>query len=276
MAMRAAAIVALAGLISFGCDGADGVGGTRVVVSSSPELYRSPSGSDTQPWELPHEGNAASIVEPVPPMDPVLAFPANRLWQEFWFPIDNAPRDGMQAPVLVRQMVDARPGMQIADVGAGGGYFSFRFARDVGAQGHVWSVDVDGRATSKIAWEAHARGVSNLTAVRVRRGELGLGALSLDAVAMLETGALNTCEPGNKVHYLEQIAMALRPGGHFVFHEVTIDSGNPDVAGDTRGCRSATADEVIALARPFFELERREEVSTGEVWRGYILRLRRR
>jgi hypothetical protein len=109
-----------------------------------------------------------------------------------------------------------------------------------------------------------------------RRGELGLNDLTLDAVAMLETGALNTCEPGNKVRYLEQIAMALRPGGHFVFHEVTSDSGNRDVSGDTRGCRTPTADEVIALAQPFFDLERREDVSTGHAWRGYILRLRRR
>ncbi len=276
MALRAAVIAVLAGFVAFGCDASDGVGGTRVEVSPSPELYRSPSGSDAQPWELPHQSSATSMVEPVPPMDPVRAFPSNRLWQEFWFPIDNARRDVLEAPARVRQMVDARPGMQIADVGAGGGYFSFRFARDVGPEGHVWSIDVDGRATSKIAWEAHARGVSNLTAVRVRRGELGLDALTLDAVAMLETGALNTCEPGNKVHYLEQIAMALRPGGHFVFHEVTSDAGNGNVTGDARGCRSPTADEVIALSLPFFELERREDVSTGEVWRGYILRLRRR
>lgn len=276
MALRTLSIVVLAGVAAFGCDGSEQVEGPRVEVTPSPELYRSPSGSDAQPWELPHQSNVTSMLEPVPAMDPVLAFPTNRLWQEFWFPIDNAQRDALQAPALVRQMVDARPGMSIADVGAGGGYFSFRFARDVGAQGRVWSIDVDGRATSKIAWEARARGVSNLTAIRVRRGELGLDGLTLDAVAMLETGALNTCEPGNKVHYLEQIAMALRPGGHFVFHEVTTDAGNGGVTGDARGCRSPSADEVIALARPFFELERREDVSTGDVWRGYILRLRRR
>ncbi len=276
MNIGAAALVALAGLALLGCEGTEAASGPRAEVAPSPALYRSPTGSDEQPWELPDQSGATSIVEPVPPADPVLAFPTNRLWQEFWFPIDNAPRDGLEAPALVRRMLDARPGMQIADVGAGGGYFSFRFARDVGARGHVWSIDIDGRATSKIAWEAHARGVSNLTAVRVRRGELGLDDLTLDAVAMLETGALNICEPGNKVHYLEQIARALRPQGHFVFHEVTADAGNRDVSGDARGCRTSTADEVIALARPYFDLVRREDVSTGDVWRAYILLLRRR
>lgn len=275
MATRVATFVAFAGLMFMGCEGSDARFQPRLAVSAAPEFYRAASGSNAQPWELPY-GEASSIVEPVPPMDPVLAFPTNRLWQEFWFPIENVARDRMAAPALVRRLVDARPGMQIADVGAGGGYYSFRFARDVGDGGHIWSIDVDGRASSKIAWEAHARGVNNLTAVRVRRGELGLDGLALDAVAMLETGALNTCEPGNKVHYLEQIAMALRPGGHFVFHEVTSDASNPDIAGDARGCRTPTADEVIALARPFFDLERREDVSTGSAWRGYILRLRRR
>lgn len=276
MATRAATLVAFAGLMFVGCEGSDARVQPRLAVSAAPELYRAASGSDAQPWELPDGSDATSIVEPVPPMDPVLAFPTNRLWQEFWFPIENAARDRMEAPVLVRRLVDARPGMQIADVGAGGGYYSFRFARDVGDVGHIWSIDVDGRASSKIAWEAHARGVNNLTAVRVRRGELGLEGLALDAVAMLETGALNTCEPGNKVHYLAQIATALRPGGHFVFHEVTSDASNPDVSGDARGCRMPTAEEVIGLARPFFDLERREDVSTGNAWRGYILRLRRR
>lgn len=281
MATRAAAMGVLVGLLLFGCDGSGIVGGPgstspRVEVSPSPALYRSPTGSDAQPWELPDLNGATSMVEPVPSTDPVRAFPTNHLWREFWFPIENPPRDRMEATGLVRQMINARPGMHIADVGAGGGYFSLRFARDVGDRGHVWSIDIDGRATSKIAWEANARGVRNLTAVRVRRGALGLDDLALDAVAMLETGALNTCEPGNNMRYLEQIALALRPGGHFVFQEVTVDAGNPDVAGHPRGCRAPSPNEVIALALPFFELVRREDVSSGAVWRSYILQLRRR
>lgn len=284
MAMRAAISVVLAGVLAMaGCDGGSSIVGGSAVhstdpieVTPSPSLYRAPNGSDSQPWELVGMNGATVMVEPTPPMDPVLAFPSNHLWREFWFPIENAQRDSMEAPALVRSMVDARPGMRIADVGAGGGYFSFRFARDVGEAGHVWSVDVDGRATSKIAWEAHARGMNNITALRVRRGALGLEDLSLDVVAMLETGALNTCEPGDKVRYLEQIAMALREGGRFVYHEVISDSDNPDISGDARGCRTPHADEVIAMAEPFFEVVRREEVSTGDSWRAYILMFRRR
>jgi SAM-dependent methyltransferase len=281
MATRAAAFVALAGLMLFGCEGAGIVGGPgrhspRVAVPSSPALYRSPTGSDAQPWELPDLNGATSMLEPVPAMDPVLAFPSNHLWRELWFPIENPPRDRMESPGIVQQMINARPGMHIADVGAGGGYFSFRFARDVGDLGHVWSIDIDGRATSKIAWEAHARGVSNVTAVRVRRGALGLDELSLDAVAMLETGALNTCEPEEWVRYVEQIALALRPGGRFVFQDVSVDVNNSDAAGRHGRCRAPTANEVIALVRPFFDLVRREDVITGTVWRSYILQLRRR
>ncbi|MFO0631145.1 MAG: methyltransferase domain-containing protein [Polyangiales bacterium] len=280
MTTRAAIFAVFAGWMALGCDGvwivgAPGTPPSRVEVSATPSLYRSPTGSDAQPWELHDMNGATSMVEPVPPADPVLAFPTNVLWREFWFPIDNPERDRHEAPRIVQRMIHARPGMQIADLGAGGGYFSFRFARAVGERGHVWAVDIDGRATSKIAWEAHARGLRNLTAVRVLRGELGLDDLRLDAAVMLETGALNSCEPANKVHYLEQIAMAIRPGGDFVFQEVTADTnvaGRPDSA---RGCRTPHAEEVVELARPYFDLVRREDVSAGD-WRSFILHLRRR
>jgi ubiquinone/menaquinone biosynthesis C-methylase UbiE len=52
-------------------------------------------------------------------------------------------RDRWQYPDRVIAALGLRPGQRVADLGAGGGYFTFRLARAVGAEGRVYAVDVD-------------------------------------------------------------------------------------------------------------------------------------
>ncbi len=52
-------------------------------------------------------------------------------------------RDEWQKPDDVIRELGIRPGMTVADVGAGGGYFTFRFSPAVGAGGKVYAVEVD-------------------------------------------------------------------------------------------------------------------------------------
>lgn len=217
-----------------------------------------------------------AVVEPTPALDPVVEFPNEPIWLQYWFPIDNVDRDHGPLSGLILDWADARPGMSVADLGAGGGYYSFRLARAVGPEGHVWAVDVDGRMTRKIAWEVHARGVSQITPLRVRRGSLGLTERSLDLAVMIDTGILNTCRPDDNARYLAQIASALSPGGRFLFMDATHDSGNPDIKGGTDGCRTPHTDEVVALAAENFTELRRQDVSTGDSWRGYLVLFERR
>lgn len=218
-------------------------------------------------------------VEAPPAMDPVMEFPAERVWQEFWFPIENPGRDMNPTAQLIRSWVDARPGMVVADLGAGGGYYTFQLARAVGDDGHVWAVDVDSRMTRRIAWEAQARGVSNVTALRVQRGALGLAHGSIDLALMIDTGALQTCEVGadeaerNNALYVEQIARALQPGGRLIFMD-TLAGMPEDPTG--HGCSSVSPSAMAELARPRFELLQQQEISKGAGWRGYVMMFRLR
>ena len=52
-------------------------------------------------------------------------------------------RDGWQKPDEVIALLDLGPGDRVADIGAGGGYFTFRLADAVGETGRVYAVDVD-------------------------------------------------------------------------------------------------------------------------------------
>ncbi len=57
------------------------------------------------------------------------------------------------------------PGGQVADLGAGGGYFTFRLADAVGDAGHVYAVDVDREMLDYVAAKAKEEGRANVTVV---------------------------------------------------------------------------------------------------------------
>ena len=60
-------------------------------------------------------------------------------------------RDQWQQPEKVIAALQIRPGDQIADLGAGGGYFTFKLANAVGPTGKVYAVDIDREMTELIA-----------------------------------------------------------------------------------------------------------------------------
>jgi ubiquinone/menaquinone biosynthesis C-methylase UbiE len=74
-------------------------------------------------------------------------------------------RDRWQQPERVVEALDLEPGAVVADVGAGGGYFTFRLAEAVGPTGKVLAVDVDAGLLEYVAAEAARRGLANVETV---------------------------------------------------------------------------------------------------------------
>jgi arsenite methyltransferase len=56
--------------------------------------------------------------------------------------LENPQRDAEQKPQEVIKALGIKEGEVIADIGAGAGYFTFRFARHVGDGGRVYAVDI--------------------------------------------------------------------------------------------------------------------------------------
>jgi predicted O-methyltransferase YrrM len=56
--------------------------------------------------------------------------------------LDRPEREGREQPERVLDLLDIRPGMTVADVGAGTGYFTVRMSKRVGAKGEVMATEL--------------------------------------------------------------------------------------------------------------------------------------
>ncbi|MEN8161379.1 MAG: methyltransferase domain-containing protein [Myxococcota bacterium] len=74
-------------------------------------------------------------------------------------------REAWQQPERVVADLALAPGAKVADLGSGGGYFTFRLARAVGPSGHVYAVDVDEGMNEYVTGEAADQGFAHVTAV---------------------------------------------------------------------------------------------------------------
>jgi ubiquinone/menaquinone biosynthesis C-methylase UbiE len=135
--------------------------------------------------------------------------------------------DPKNKPDQVLETLVLQSGQTVADIGAGGGYFSLRFADAVGRQGRVFAVDTDSGFLDFIKNNAKEKGLDNVETILATEDELPLPRGSLDLVFMRNV----THHLPNRVNYFRKLKGLLRPdgriaiieyrrGGGFSFHRV--------------------------------------------------------
>jgi ubiquinone/menaquinone biosynthesis C-methylase UbiE len=77
-----------------------------------------------------------------------------------------------------------KPGLRVADVGAGDGEWAERLAREVGEKGHVFATEVDRSEIEKIKKRMRDAGLGNVTAVLGTQEDTGLSGACCDAVLL--------------------------------------------------------------------------------------------
>lgn len=165
------------------------------------------------------------------------------------------------------EAVGLRPGMTVADVGAGTGLFLGPFAEAVGPEGHVYAVDLSPGFVGLIENRARRLGLDNVTAVQCTAKSSELPADSVDLVFV--------CDTYHHFEYprntLASLHRALRPGGELVvvdFHRIEGESSAWTLEHVRAGEEVFTAEiEAAGFAR----VEQRHDL----LEQNYFLRFRR-
>ncbi|MBI4523956.1 MAG: class I SAM-dependent methyltransferase [Deltaproteobacteria bacterium] len=118
-------------------------------------------------------------------------------------------RDKWQKPDEVIRALKIRPGDQIADVGSGSGYFTFRLAKAVLPGGRVFAADVDEGLNQYVADEARRQGLGNVQVILARPEDPQLPKSGTDLAFTCNT--YHHIE--NRVSYFSNFRKYLRPNG---------------------------------------------------------------
>ena len=118
-------------------------------------------------------------------------------------------RDSWQQPDRVLRELGLREGDRVADLGAGGGYFTFRLAGTVGRTGRVYAVDVDQGMVAYLAAAAAKQGISQVETVLAAYDNPRLPEDGVDLIFVCDTYH----HLAERTAYFERAARYLRPGG---------------------------------------------------------------
>ncbi|NEV60321.1 class I SAM-dependent methyltransferase [Thiorhodococcus minor] len=155
---------------------------------------------------------------------------------------ERSGREVFDRRVEILQALQIPPGLRIADVGAGTGLFTLRFAEAVGPSGRVDAVDVSESFVDSIRRRARAEGLENVVPVINQQTSVELDPASVDLVFL--------CDTYHHFEYpdamLAAIREALAPGGMLAIID---DRREPDISapwilGHVRADRRTVIKEV--------------------------------
>ncbi|WP_116105793.1 class I SAM-dependent methyltransferase [Lewinella sp. IMCC34191] len=114
--------------------------------------------------------------------------------------------------------MEIQPDEEIADIGAGSGYYTFRMAQKV-PQGKVYAVDIQPEMLDLMRTRIEREGIENVELIRGTESSPELEANSIDLAIMVDVYH----ELAYPREMMQNIVGALRPGGRFVLLEYRME-----------------------------------------------------
>ncbi len=136
--------------------------------------------------------------------------------------LEGPDRDAWQKPELIMDALGIADGVTVADVGAGGGWFTVRLARRVGPNGLVYAEDIQHQMIESIERRVSREGLTNVQTILGTPSNPKIPG-ALDAVLIVDT-YYEVVEP---VTLLRNIAAKLKPSGRVGIVDFKLDGGGP-------------------------------------------------
>lgn len=136
--------------------------------------------------------------------------------------LERPERQQEERTDLLLPELGIKPGMAVADIGAGTGYFSRRMAALVGPAGTVYAVDVQPEMVRMLQALAEQPGMGDIKPVLGGAADVKLAADTLDLAMMVDVYH----ELAFPYEVLASIVRALKPGGRVVFVEYRAEDPN--------------------------------------------------
>jgi len=129
--------------------------------------------------------------------------------------LDRSDREFEESPEAALNALGLKPGMAVADVGAGTGYFTVRIARRVGPTGRVYATDVQPEMLSRLQENVEREHLANVEPVLGTQSDPKLPAAKLDLILMVDVYH----ELSQPQRMLREMRKALKPDGRLVLIE---------------------------------------------------------
>lgn len=129
--------------------------------------------------------------------------------------LERQEREKEERTDLLLEALELKPGMVVADIGAGTGYLSRRMARLVAPSGRVLAVDVQPEMVALLRKAAEAEGMRNITPSLGSENDARLEPGSVDLAIMVDVYH----ELSAPYEMLRSVVQSLAPGGRVVFVE---------------------------------------------------------
>ena len=151
-------------------------------------------------------------------------------------------RDTWQQPDRVVKSLALKSGQTVADVGCGSGYFTFRLAKAVGADGKVYAEDISDRVLKSVRSRVEREKLTNIAVVKGDATDIKIPAASCDAAILVNV--LHHVPKEKRLGLTKDTARAVKPGGRLFIIDWQVDA---KVKYDLN--RRIPKDQLLALGK---------------------------
>jgi len=157
--------------------------------------------------------------------------------------LDDPERPRWLPPADVVRELGAFPGMTVADVGAGTGYFTLPIAEAVGPTGRVFAVDAQDAMLAHLRRKLEGRGaITNVVVVHAEAAETGLPSASCDAILLANVWH----EFDERAPEVAELNRLMVPGGRLVVLDWRPDHSPPPGPPADHRLPAIHAEKVLA------------------------------